>query len=192
MSGPDVTGAPFPGDPGYRPYGATGSDGPPSGGAHRAASDSTPLGAPGGTRAGAPGGTGGAGPAGHDDRSVGEIFAEVTGDLSTLLRQEVELAKAEVRRSAKRAGAGVGMLAGAGVAAQLVLLFLSVALWWALGDVMGLGWSALVVAALWAVVAAVLLAVGRRRLQEVEGVPETVDTVKKIPQAVRGHEERNR
>jgi hypothetical protein len=126
-----------------------------------------------------------------EQQSVGELVAEVSRDLSTLMRQEVELAKAEAKQSAQRAGKGAGMLAGAGVAGHMVLLFLSIALWWSLGTVMGHGWSALVVAVLWAVVAAVLAAVGRKQLKTVEGMPETADTIKKIPNAVRGHEEKN-
>lgn len=123
--------------------------------------------------------------------SVGELFAEVTRDISTLLRQEVELAKAEATASARRAGKGAGMLAGAGVAGHMVLLFLSIALWWALGTQIGNGWSALVVAAIWAVVAAVLALVGRSEMKKVTGLPETVDSVKKIPHALQGHEEKN-
>lgn len=126
-----------------------------------------------------------------EQQSIGELVAEVSRDLSTLMRQEVELAKAEAKQSAQRAGKGAGMLAGAGVAGHMVLLFLSVALWWALGAVMGRGWSAVVVAVLWAAVAAVLAARGRKELRTVEGMPETTDTLKKIPNAVRGHEEKN-
>ena len=48
--------------------------------------------------------------------------------------------------AAKRAGKGAGMFGGAGVAGHFVLLFLSISLWWALGDGMGHGWSALIVA----------------------------------------------
>jgi hypothetical protein len=128
---------------------------------------------------------------GRDDRSVGELVSEVSRDLSTLIRQEIELAKAEATQSAKRAGKGAGMFGGAGVAGHMVLLFLSLALWWALGTVMGGGWSGLVVAAVWAVVAAVLAARGRSELKAVEGLPQTADSVKKIPDALRGHEERN-
>lgn len=127
----------------------------------------------------------------REEKSVGELVGEVSRDLSTLIRQEVELAKAEAAQSAKRAGKGAGMFGGAGVAGHMVLLFLSLALWWALGSVMGGGWSALVVAAVWAVVAAVLAARGRSELKSVEGLPQTADSVKKIPDALRGHEERN-
>ena len=80
-------------------------------------------------------------------QSVGDLLSDVTRDLSTLLRQEVELAKAEVTQSAKQAAKGGSMFAGAAVAGHFVLLFLSVALWWALGDAMdSLAWSAVIVA----------------------------------------------
>jgi hypothetical protein len=123
--------------------------------------------------------------------TVGELVGEVSRDLSTLIRQEIELAKAEARQSAQRAGKGAGMFGGAGVAGYMVLLFLSLALCWALGTVMGLGWSALVVAVVWAAIAAVLALRGRKELRSVEGLPQTADSVKKIPDALRGHEERN-
>jgi hypothetical protein len=124
-------------------------------------------------------------------QSVGQLVAEVSRDLSTLIRQEVELAKAEVAQSAKRAGKGAGMFGGAGIAGHMVLVFLSISLWWALATWIGGGWSALVVAALWAVIAAVLAARGRAELRAVEGLPKTAESVKKIPDALRGHEERN-
>jgi len=120
--------------------------------------------------------------------SVGELLGDISRDLSTLMRQEVELAKAEIRESAQNAGKGAGMLGAAGVAGHFVLLFLSVALWWALGDLVGLGWSALIVAALWAVVAAVLASMGRREIKQVKGLPRTVETTKEIPDALKGHE----
>jgi uncharacterized membrane protein YqjE len=122
------------------------------------------------------------------DRSLGDLISEVTQDLSTLMRQELELAKAELQQSASRAGKGAGMLGGAAVAGYFVLLFLSVALWWAIGSATGLGWSALIVAVIWAIVAAVLATVGRNSLKSVRGIPKTADTVKKIPDALKGNE----
>jgi Putative Actinobacterial Holin-X, holin superfamily III len=120
--------------------------------------------------------------------SVGELFSEVAEDLSTLMHQEVELAKAELRQSATRAGKGAGLLAGAGFGGYMVLLFASIAVWWGIGDAIGHGWSALIVAAIWLIVAAVLGALGRREISAVPGVPQTAQTVKKIPDAVRGNE----
>jgi Putative Actinobacterial Holin-X, holin superfamily III len=120
--------------------------------------------------------------------SVGELFSEVAEDLSTLMHQEVELAKAELRQSATRAGKGAGLLAGAGFGGYMVLLFASIAAWWGIGDAIGHGWSALIVAAVWLIVAAVLGLMGRREISAVPGVPRTAQTVKKIPDAVRGNE----
>lgn len=116
-----------------------------------------------------------------DNTSLGDLLGEVTRDLSTLMRQEVELAKAELKESASKAGRGGGMLAGAGVAGHFVLLFLSIALWVALGGLMGLGWSAVVVAVIWGVIAAVLASVGRRELKSVKGMPQTAETLQEIP-----------
>ncbi|MFC8922483.1 phage holin family protein [Cellulosimicrobium sp. NPDC057127] len=129
--------------------------------------------------------------AGGEQPSLGELVSEVSRDLSTLVRQEVELAKAEAKQSAQRAGKGAGMFGGAGIAGHFVLLFLSIALWWGLGTAMGWGWSAVVVAVVWAVVAAVLALLGRKEMRAVEGMPRTTDSVKKIPHALQGHEEKN-
>jgi hypothetical protein len=124
-------------------------------------------------------------------RSVGEILGDITTDLTTLLRQEVELAKAEVRQTADHAKVGGAMFGGAAVAGHLALIFLSLALWWALGELIGRGWSALVVGLLWAVAAAVMASAGRTRLRRATPVaPRTVDTAKDIPAALKGHETR--
>jgi hypothetical protein len=122
--------------------------------------------------------------------NVGELFADISRDLSTLIRQETELAKAEMRQSAAKAGKGAGMLGGAGVAGHFVLLFLSIALWWGLGNETGRGWSALVVAAVWAVIAAVLASVGRREIKQVKGIPQTTQTAREIPDALKGNEDK--
>jgi Putative Actinobacterial Holin-X, holin superfamily III len=120
--------------------------------------------------------------------SVGELFSDVAADLSRLIRQEVELAKAELRQSATRGGKGAGLLASAGVSGYMVLLFASVAAWWGIGDATGHGWSALIVAAIWLIIAAILGLTGRREISAVSGIPQTAQTVKKIPDAVRGNE----
>jgi len=116
-----------------------------------------------------------------ESNSLGDLLGDVTRDLSTLMRQELELAKAEAKQSATRAGKGGGMLAGAGVAGHFVLLFLSIALWYALGELMGLGWSAVVVALIWGIIAAVLASIGKRELNAIKGMPQTVETVQEIP-----------
>lgn len=122
-----------------------------------------------------------------ENLSVGELLGNVSRDLSTLMRQEVSLAKAEIRAEAGKAGKGAGMMAGAGMAAWLCVLFLSIAAWWGLANVMDEGLAALIVAVLWAVAGGVLYAQGRRALRTVSPVPErTVDTVKQVPDALKG------
>lgn len=121
-------------------------------------------------------------------QSVGELLSDVTRDLSTLMRQELELAKVEIKTEVTKAGKGAGMLGGAGFAGYMVLLFLSFALWWGLANVMDAGWAALIVAVVWAVIAAVLAVVGRSTLKRVNPKPErTLDTAKEIPPALKGN-----
>jgi hypothetical protein len=119
--------------------------------------------------------------------SVGELIGEVAQDLSTLMRQELALAKAEIKEEAVKAGQAAGMLGAAGFAGYMVLLFASVAAWWGLAEVMAKGWAALVVTAVWAVIGAVLFLIGRRRIREVNPKPErTTQTVKELPDALKG------
>ena len=115
--------------------------------------------------------------------SVGQLLGEISKDFSTLMRQEVELAKTEVRQSVSKASKAGSMLGGAALAGHMVVLFLSVALWWGLGNSIGRGWAALAVAVIWAVIAAVLVTVGRSELKEVTGLPKTTETAKRIPEA---------
>lgn len=121
--------------------------------------------------------------------SLGDLLGEVSRDLSTLMRQELALAKAELRETATKSAKGAGLMGAAGYAALMAVFFLSIALWWALGYLMGRGWSGVVVAVIWAVIALVLFLVGRKHLKQVEGLPQTVDTVKEIPEALKRNEE---
>jgi len=124
------------------------------------------------------------------ETSLGELVGEVSRDLSVLMRKELELAKAELSESAKRAGKGAGLLGGAGYAGAMAVLFLSIAIWWGLGDLIdSLGWSAVIVAVIWAIIAGILFAVGRSRLKSVQGAPKTVETVKEIPEALKRNQE---
>ena len=121
--------------------------------------------------------------------SLGDLLGEVTRDLSTLMRQEIALAKAELKESATRAGKGAGMLGGAGYAGLMAIFFLSIALWWGLGFLVGLVWSAIIVAVIWGIIGAILYANGRKQLKTVEGAPQTVDTLKEIPDTIKRNEE---
>ena len=115
----------------------------------------------------------------RDDRSLGQIVGDVAQDLSTLVRQELDLAKTEVKQEAGRAGQGVGMLGGAGVAGHLALIFLSLCAMFVLNDAMPLEISALIVTAFWAVVAAVLALSGKKALDRTNpALPQTQRSLK--------------
>lgn len=121
------------------------------------------------------------------DASVGELMSNVMKDVSTLVRQEVELAKAEVKAEATKAAKGAGMVGGAGFAGYMVVLFLSLALWQGLANVLDEGWAALVVAAVWVLAGAALYATGRREFRRIDPKPErTVETLQQVPDALKG------
>jgi hypothetical protein len=128
----------------------------------------------------------------EDGRSLGSVLGDITANISTLMRQEVALAKAELRQSGSQAGKGIGLFAGAAVAGLLLLVFVSVSAWWGLGQYIGNEWSALVVAAVWAVVAVILALAGKKELERVRGLRNTTETLSKVPNALNGHEKENR
>ena len=84
------------------------------------------------------------------------------------------------------------MFVGAAVGALLFLVFFSVSAWWGLGQFIGNQWSALIVAVIWAIVAAVLALVGKKEFERIRGLPQTTETLGKVPNAIKGHEEENR
>lgn len=123
--------------------------------------------------------------------SLGDLLGDLSRDISNLFRQEVDLAKAELTQSAKKAGKGAGFFGGAGATGYLALVFLSLTIMFALAvlfdnDVPAAYiWAALIVTIIWAIVAAILAARGRKEIQAVQGAPRTVESVKKIPEALK-------
>ena len=112
-------------------------------------------------------------------RSVGEIVSDLSQDLSTLVKQEMELARTELKEEVGKAGKGAGMLGGAGVAGLLTLVFLSLTLTFLLDNWMPLELAALIVTAVWAVIGAVLAARGRTELRRSNPqLPRTQQTLK--------------
>jgi uncharacterized membrane protein YqjE len=113
------------------------------------------------------------------DRSLGELVKQLADQTSTLVRQEIQLAKAEVSQQGKQVGAGLGLLVGAAVlgllAAGTLVAFLVMLLDGALANWL----AALVVAIVLGIVAAVLALSGRNRIrQATPPAPQTVETVK--------------
>lgn len=102
----------------------------------------------------------------EETRSVGAIVGDIAQDMSTLIRQEMDLAKTELKTEVTRAGKGAGMLGGAGAAGYLMLFFLSFALMYLLAEVMPLWIAAVATGVVWGIVAAVLALRGRMEMKQ--------------------------
>jgi uncharacterized membrane protein YqjE len=114
-----------------------------------------------------------------DSRSLGEIVGDISHDLTTLVKQELELARTELKEEAGRAGKGAGMLGGAGVAGLLALILASFALSYLLDNWMPVELAFLITTLLWAVVGAVLASRGRAELKKSNPqLPKTQQTLK--------------
>ncbi|GAB2875996.1 hypothetical protein GCM10027026_28690 [Myroides odoratimimus subsp. xuanwuensis] len=121
-----------------------------------------------------------------DSRSLGEIVSDVTDDLTTLIRQEMELAKTEMKEEFSKAGKGAGLLGGAGIAGHLLLISLTLTLMFLLDNWMPLEVAALIVTVVWGIVAAVLALTGKKALQESNPqLPETQQSLKEDAQWAR-------
>ncbi|MCW3023177.1 MAG: phage holin family protein [Conexibacter sp.] len=113
------------------------------------------------------------------ERPIGELLKQLSEETSTLVRQELALARAELEAQGKRAGMGAGMLGGAGVAGLLTLGALTATLIAVLDTAMATWLAALIVTVIWAAVAGVLALQGRNKIKEATPpAPQTVETVK--------------
>lgn len=108
-----------------------------------------------------------------EDRSLGELLGDIATNLTTLVKDEIELAKTEAKQEVAKAGKGAGLLGGAGITGLLALLFLSLTVMFLLDTWMHTAVAALIVTVVWAAVAAVLAARGRKELQELNPRLET-------------------
>jgi len=113
-----------------------------------------------------------------DDRSLSQLLAEMTSELSTLMRKEVELAKVEATEQAKRAGKAGAMFGAAAVTGFLGVLLLLFAAAWGLDAILPTGLAFLLVAVLCLGIAAVCASVGRKKVAEIRPPQQTVETLK--------------
>jgi hypothetical protein len=100
------------------------------------------------------------------ERPIGDLMRQLAQETSTLVRQELDLAKAEMTQKGKRAGVGIGQLGAAGVAGLYALGALTAAVIALLGMYIHVWIAALIVAIIYAAIAGVLALTGRKRLQE--------------------------
>jgi hypothetical protein len=118
------------------------------------------------------------------EQPMGELFKQLSDELSTLVRQELKLAQVEMARKGKKAGVGVGMFGGAGLVGLLALGALTACLIAALATGMEVWIAALIVTVLYGAAAGVLALQGKSRVREATPpVPEqTIETVKEDAQ----------
>ena len=112
------------------------------------------------------------------ERSLGELVQLATQDLSLLVSQEIALAKAEIKREVSAAGKGAGLFGGAGFTGLLALVFLSIALAFAIGKPTTLGVGFLVVGLAYLLAAVVLALTGKKKLSQVGPPEKTIETLK--------------
>lgn len=113
------------------------------------------------------------------DESFGALLKQLGDQTSTLVRQEIELARAELSERGKRAGAGAGMLGTAAVVGLLALGALTAAIIAALATGMDTWLAALIVAVVYGAIAGVAAVIGKNRVVEaVPPAPQTVETIK--------------
>ena len=120
------------------------------------------------------------------DKSLGELFGDLTSEMGDLVRKEIELAKVEARDDLKQLGRGAGMFAGAGLGGWMTALFISLALAWWIDQGLNTALSFAIVGAVWALIAVVLYGRGRQEIKGVgEPLPETRQTLKEDVQWVK-------
>ena len=127
-----------------------------------------------------------AGKAGYDaatepkrpDASLGELLGQMTSDMSTLFRKEIELAKVEAREELSRASKIGALFGGAALAGWLALLMLSLAFAWLLDQALNTALAFAIVGALWAIAAGIMQRSGRSKVAKLQGLPQTQETIK--------------
>jgi uncharacterized membrane protein YqjE len=126
--------------------------------------------------------------------SAGDLLKQLSEDATTLIRKEVELAKAELTEKGKQAGKGVGMFGGAGIFGLGAFGALTAFLILVLAEAMDAWLAALIVTAVYGGIAAVLALQGKHKVEEaappqpeqtVETLKEDVEWVKRQPESVR-------
>jgi len=119
-----------------------------------------------------------------DKQSLGTIVSGITQDFSTLVRGEIELVKTEMRETAQTAARGGGLLAVAGVLAFLGFVFLLVTLAYVISLWLPVWAGFGIVTLLLVIVATILGVVGKKRLDEVQGIPRSQASIEKTKAAL--------
>ena len=121
--------------------------------------------------------------------TIGRLVTDASRDISSLITQEIQLAKSELKVSVKAGGVGIGLFAAAGFVAVLAIIMLSVAFAYLIhwnGDGLALQWAFLIVFGVYLVVAALLGFVGYRKFKQVGPPDKAIEQGREIPKALRG------
>lgn len=123
------------------------------------------------------------------DPTIGRLVTDASRDISTLIRSEIQLAKSELKVSAKAGGLGIGFFAAAGFVAVLAIIMLSVSIAYFIHWAgLGLHWSFLLVFVLYLAVAGLLAFLGIKKVKKVRGPEKAIAQGKQIPSALKGQQ----
>jgi uncharacterized membrane protein YqjE len=117
--------------------------------------------------------------------SLGELVARMSSDTSTLFRQELELAKVEMKEEVAKSAKGAAGFGGAALMAMIGLLLLAFAAAWGLAELIPVGFAFLTVAVVFLLIAGVLAVTGRWEFQKITGPKQTTETLKEDVQWTR-------
>jgi fatty acid desaturase len=126
----------------------------------------------------------------HDEPTIGRLIKDAQTDLSTLMRKEIQLAKAELKVSVSAGGSGAALLAAAAFFLVLFIIILSVAAAYFInwnGEGLSLHWAFLIVAGFWLVTAAIVAFIGIRKFKKVKAPERAIEQGREIPKALKGH-----
>ncbi len=130
-----------------------------------------------------------AAPTSKDDPTIGRLVHDATRDISTLVQKEIQLAKSELKVSAKAGGVGIGLFAAAVFLLVLAVIMLSVAFAYLInwnGDGLALQWAFLIVFGVYVLIAALLAFLGLRSVKKVRAPERAIEQGREIPKALKG------
>jgi uncharacterized membrane protein YqjE len=123
------------------------------------------------------------------DPTLGKLVMDAQRDISSLISKEIQLAKSELKISVKHGGVGVGLFAGAAFLVLLAIIMFSVALAYFIhwnGEGLDLQWAFLIVFGFYALVAAVMVLIGVRKVKQVRAPERAIEQGREIPKALKG------
>jgi len=123
------------------------------------------------------------------DPTIGRLVHDASRDISSLIQKEIQLAKSELKISVKAGGTGIGLFAGAAFILVLAIIMLSVAFAYFInwnGEGLALQWAFLIVFGAYALIAALMVFIGVRKVKQVKAPERAIEQGREIPNALKG------